>query len=110
MRVWACKVVSGEFVRGQLHASHCLHRMGGMGALQQIQTLDSCMRLIVYTGWGNGRSRHWIKTQNAITFPALSILINVTMNLHPNGPSSAYKSSTSLDPPSPLLVPPINQI
>lgn len=43
MRVWACKVVSGEFVRGQLHASHCLHRMGGMGALQQIQTLDGCM-------------------------------------------------------------------
>ena len=31
MCVWACKVVSGEFVRGQLHASHCVHRMGGMG-------------------------------------------------------------------------------
>lgn len=70
MHVWACKVVSGEFVRGQVHASHCLHRMGGMGALQQIQTMDGCMRLIVYPGWGNGRSRHWIKTQNAITFPA----------------------------------------
>jgi len=28
MHVWACKVVSGEFVRGQVQASHCLHRMG----------------------------------------------------------------------------------
>jgi len=29
IHVWACKVVSGEFVCGELHVSQCVHRMGG---------------------------------------------------------------------------------
>jgi len=87
MRVWVCSVTEDSYT--------CVGVQSCKWGIC-VWTV-ACVSLCTQDGgkWEHfNRSRHWIKTQNAITFPALSILINVTMNLHPNGPSSAYKSST----------------